>query len=206
MSTLKIFVVALVLGLFLLGSSACGVDPGSADEVAVIDTSYGKIVVEFFPKEAPRNVANFKQLARENFYEGTKFHRLVRDKGQYIAIQGGDPNTISGDLSTWGKGQANQKTVPAEFVKTLQHFRGMVSMARRGDDINSATSQFFICTTDWHEWDGKYSIFARVIAGMNVVDSIARAPMVKNSEFPVDPVVINKVTITKRDQVQALME
>ena len=202
MSTLKSYTVGFICALILIASTSCGVNPGSEDEVAVIDTSYGKIVIEFFPKEAPRHVANFKQLARENFFDGTKFHRLVKDKGQNIAIQGGDPNTISGDPSTWGRGAPNQKTVRAEFSKTLQHLRGMVSMARKGNDENSANSQFFIVTSDYHEWDGKYSIFGKVIDGMKVVDSIIRAPVVSGTDRPVDPVVVNHVSIVKRDQIK----
>jgi peptidyl-prolyl cis-trans isomerase B (cyclophilin B) len=177
------------------------VNPGSEDEVAVIDTTYGQIVIEFFPKDAPKHVANFKQLARENFFDGTKFHRLVKDKGANIAIQGGDPNTISGDPSSWGRGQPNQKTVSAEFSKNLTHVRGMVSMARKGNDVNSATSQFFICTSDHHEWDGQYTIFGRVIDGMKVVDTIVRAPLVSGTDRPIDPVMVNQVRIVKRDQL-----
>jgi peptidyl-prolyl cis-trans isomerase B (cyclophilin B) len=185
-----------------MSSISCGVNPGSEDEVAVIDTSYGQIVIEFFPKDAPKHVANFKELVREKFYDGTKFHRLVKDKATSVAIQGGDPNTISGDPITWGQGQPNQRTVPAEFSKTLQHLRGMVSMARKGNDINSANSQFFICTSDHHEWDGQYSVFGRVIDGMKVVDSIVRAPLVTGTDRPVDPVVVNHVAIVKRDQIK----
>ena len=182
---------------------SCGqVDTGGEDEVAVLDTSYGKIVIEFYPKEAPKHVANFKGLARESFYDGTKFHRLVKDKATMIAIQGGDPNSISGQPSSWGTGQPGQKTVPAEFSSNLKHVRGVVSMARRANDVNSATSQFFICASDRPEWDGQYSIFGKVVEGMNVVDTIVRAPIVQGTERPVDPVVVNRVTIVKRDQVQ----
>jgi cyclophilin family peptidyl-prolyl cis-trans isomerase len=166
-----------------------------------LETNYGRIVIEFFPKEAPKHVANFKELAREKFFDGTKFHRLVKNNGENIAIQGGDPNTINGDPATWGMGQPNQKTVPAEFSKTLRHVRGVVSMARKGNDINSATSQFFICVSDRPEWDGQYTVFGKVIEGMKVVDTIVRAPMVANTERPVDPVVVSKVTIIKRDQL-----
>ncbi|HVG21530.1 MAG TPA: peptidylprolyl isomerase [Blastocatellia bacterium] len=185
-----------------LGSTSCGNKAASVDnsEVAVIDTNYGKIVIEFFPDAAPKHVENFKELVRENFYEGTKFHRLVKNQGAPIAIQGGDPNTISGDPSTWGHGQPAQKTVPAEFSRTLTHERGTVSAARRGEDVNSATSQFFICTAPNPSWNGNYSIFGKVIEGMNVVDSIARAPLFSGTDRPVDPVVVNKITLVKRQQ------
>ena len=190
-------ILAMIL---LLGSASCGHKSASVDnsEVAVIDTNYGKIVIEFFPEAAPKHVENFKELARENFYDGTKFHRLVKNQNKPIAIQGGDPNTISGDPSTWGAGQPGQKTVPAEFTRTLTHERGTVSAARRSDDVNSATSQFFICTAPNPSWNGSYSVFGKVIEGMNVVDSIANAPMLPGTDRPVDPVVIQKITLVKR--------
>jgi cyclophilin family peptidyl-prolyl cis-trans isomerase len=189
--------VALALTLCL---TACAKKAASIDnsEVAVIDTNYGKIVIEFYPDAAPNHVANFKELARENFYDGTKFHRLVKNQNRPIAIQGGDPNTISGDPSTWGQGQPGQKTVPAEFSRTLHHVRGVVSAARKGNDVNSATSQFFICTADNPSWDGQYSIYGKVIEGMNVVDSIGNAPLFQGTDRPVDPVIINKITLIKK--------
>jgi cyclophilin family peptidyl-prolyl cis-trans isomerase len=199
---IRILLVSGMVALFIFGSISCGTTPTEdANEVAVLDTSYGRIVIEFYPKDAPKHVANFKQLARSNFYDGTRFHRLVKNQGINIAIQGGDPNTISGDPSTWGMGQPNQKTVPAEFSKNLKHVRGVISMARKGNDINSGTSQFFICTSDFPDWDGQYSIFGKVIDGMKVVDSIVRAPLLPNTERPIDAVIVNKVTIVKRDQI-----
>jgi peptidyl-prolyl cis-trans isomerase B (cyclophilin B) len=172
------------------------------DEVAVIETNYGRIVIEFFPQEAPKHVENFKMLVREGFYNGTKFHRIVAGKPAPVAIQGGDPNTINGDPSTWGKGQPGQITVPAEFSKTLHHERGTVAAARKLDDPNSATSQFFICTMAVPAWDGQYSIFGHVIEGMNVVDMIAKAPVWPKTEMPMDPVVMTRVYLAKRNQVK----
>ena len=202
MKKIRFFSAALIIALFIFGSISCGTNPaGSDDEVAVLDTSYGRIVIEFYPKDAPKHVANFKQLAQTNFYDGTRFHRLVKNQGKDIAIQGGDPNTINGNPATWGMGQPNQKTVPAEFSKNLKHLRGVISMARKANDINSGTSQFFICVTDYPEWDGQYSVFGKVIDGMKVVDSIVRAPIMANTDRPVDAVIVNKVTIVKRDQV-----
>jgi peptidyl-prolyl cis-trans isomerase B (cyclophilin B) len=201
LSKMRFFSACLLFVVFIFGSISCGTNTGSDDEVAVLDTSYGRIIIEFYPQEAPKHVANFKELTRMNFFDGTRFHRLVKDKGVNIAIQGGDPNTITGDPATWGMGQPNQKTVPGEFSKNLKHVRGVVSMARKGNDLNSATSQFFICTSARPEWDGQYSIFGKVIDGMKVVDSIVRAPTVTNLDRPVDPVVVNKVSIVKRDQI-----
>jgi peptidyl-prolyl cis-trans isomerase B (cyclophilin B) len=193
-------IVSLVLVLSVLGSLSCRRSVGK-DEVAVLETSYGRIVIEFYGDQAPRQVANFVELTQAGFYDGTKFHRIVGKAPKLIAIQGGDPNTVAGDPSTWGKGQPGQKTVPGEFSKTLKHVRGIVSAARR-DDPNSATSQFFICTSPEPQWDGKYSIFGRVTEGMNVVDTIANAPVWPNLDRPMDPVTITRAYITKRSELK----
>jgi len=188
--------IVLVLVAVLACTSACG-RPEPDDEVAVLETNYGRIVIEFLPGVAPRHVRNFKELARTSFYDGTRFHRIVKDKNQPSAIQGGDPNTINGDPSIWGQGQKGQRPVPAE-ISTLKHERGTVSAARRSDDLNSATSQFFICVGNQPGFDGQYSIFGRVIDGMNVVDSISRAPTEPKSDRPVDPVVVNRAYLIRR--------
>src|SRR2546425_288019 len=140
--TSRVFVLTLVALVF--GLTACRNKPGTNDEVAVLETSYGRIVIEFLPDVAPKHVDNFKELTREGLYDGTRFHRIVKDKNRIFAIQGGDPNTINGDPATWGQGQPGQKAVLAEF-STMKHERGIVSAARKPKDINSATSQFFIC-------------------------------------------------------------
>lgn len=186
--------------LLMLGLSSC--DKQNNDEVAVLETSYGRIVIEFFSNDAPKHVANFKELAAAGAYDGTKFHRLVKGGGRNIAIQGGDPNTISGDPTTWGQGNPTQKTVPHEFSQTLKHIRGIVSAARRGNDVDSATSQFFICTSEQPGWDGQYSIFGRVIEGMNVVDTIVRAPVFPSSERPMDPVTVTHAYLAKRSELK----
>ena len=198
---IKSGLVVLVLIAFLLASGACGSRPGIDDEVAVLETSYGRIVIEFLPRVAPKHIRNFKDLAREGFYDGTRFHRIVKDKNKAFAIQGGDPNTINGDPSIWGQGQKAQKTVAAE-ISDLKHERGIVSPARKPDDLNSATSQFFICVAPQPGFDGQYSIFGRVIEGMNVVDSIARAPTEAKGERPIDPVVVSRAYVVKRAELK----
>jgi peptidyl-prolyl cis-trans isomerase B (cyclophilin B) len=201
--TMKIALVifASALALLLAGASGCSRNPDVDSEVAVLETSYGKIVIEFLPGVAPKAVRNFKDLARENFYDGTKFHRIVKDKNKIVAIQGGDPNTINGDPQTWGSGQPNQKTVPAE-ISSLKHERGTVSAARKPNDPNSATSQFYICIGPQPSLDGQYTIFGRVIEGMNVVDSIAFAPAIPKVERPIDPVVVDRAYIVKREEIK----
>ena len=91
--------------------------------------------------------------------------------------------------------------MPAE-ISTLQHQRGIVSAARKSDDINSATSQFFICVGTQSGFDGQYSIFGRVIEGMNVVDSIARAPVEPKTDRPLDPVVVNRSYLINRAELK----
>jgi peptidyl-prolyl cis-trans isomerase B (cyclophilin B) len=194
------------LGLWVLLVVAALVAPSckhreDPNEVALLDTSYGRIVIEFLPDAAPKSVANFKTLARDHFYDGTKFHRIVKIENRVIAVQGGDPNTISGDPASWGLGQPGQKKVPGEFSKTLKHGPGTVSMARLSNDPDSATSQFFICTAPNPQWDGQYTIFGRVIEGMNVVEAISRAPLSKNGVLPLDPVVLKSVRIVKRNEI-----
>jgi cyclophilin family peptidyl-prolyl cis-trans isomerase len=198
-----VWLIALIAVLV----ASCKDGSGHDDELAVLETNYGRIVIEFFPKEAPRHVSNFKDLVRQGFYDGTKFHRivrggLIRQSDHVLAIQGGDPNTKSADPSTWGRGQPDQKTVPAEFSKTLKHIRGIVSAARKPDDPNSATSQFFICTAAAPQWDGNYSIFGRVIEGMNVVDAIAKAPVWPKTEMPLDPVTIKHAYLMRRSELK----
>ena len=193
--------VVLTLNAVSLCTSACGNIADIEGQVAVLETSYGKIVIEFLPQVAPKHARNFIGLASTGFYDGTRFHRIVREKNLVTAIQGGDPNTINGDPATWGQGQRAQRMVPAE-LSTLVHDRGVVSAARRSDDPNSATSQFFICLARQPGFDGQYSIFGRVIDGMNVVDSIGRAPLESKSERPADPVVVTRAYVVKRAELK----
>ena len=191
-------ILTLIPMLLILSSCAAKDNP---DQVAVLETSYGRIVIEFLSDVAPKHVRNFKGLTDGGFYDGTRFHRIVLDKNQPTAIQGGDPNTINGDRSIWGQGQGGQRTVPAE-ISALKHQRGIVSAARKSDDINSATSQFFICVSTQPGFDGQYSIFGRVIEGMNVVDSIARAPIEPKTDRPLDPVVVNRSYLLSRAELK----
>lgn len=193
------FFILLLLSSPLLFSCGSKGDTNTG-EVAVLKTNYGTIVIEFYHKDAPRHVSNFKELVKEGFYDGQKVFRVVKNKSNPVAIQAGDPNTISGDPSSWGMGQPGQRTVPAEFSGTLRHERGVVSAARKADDPDSATSQFFICASSYPQWDGQYSIFGRVVKGMNVVDAIARAPLFRNTDRPLDPVVIERAYIAGRDE------
>lgn len=150
-------------------------------------TPLGAIMVELFPDIAPKHVANFDSLVGIGFFDGTAFHRVVPG----FVIQGGDPNTRNGDESTWGVGDPSQQTVPAEFSK-LSHQRGILSAAR-DDDPNSATSQFFICVAASSFLDKNYSIYGRVVAGMEIADTIVKSPVKSGTEIPQQKIVMTIV-------------
>ena len=141
----------------------------SAQEIAVIETKFGKIEVQFFKDKAPGHVKNFKDLARKGFYDGTIFHRVIPG----FMIQGGDPNTKSDDRSIHGMGGPGY-SIKAEFNDT-PHKRGILSMAR-SQDPNSAGSQFYIVVKDSAFLDGQYTAFGKVLSGMTVADQIVNAP------------------------------
>lgn len=132
---------------------------------AIIETNLGTIAFKLLPDLAPETVRNFEKLARDGFYNGTLFHRVIPG----FMIQGGDPNTKSGNKNTWGTGGPGH-TIKAEF-SSRSHHRGIVSMAR-AQDPNSAGSQFFIVTTDSTFLDRQYTVFGEVIEGMDVADKI----------------------------------
>lgn len=126
--------------------------------------------VELFPNIAPLHVANFDSLVNVHFYDSTAFHRVIPG----FMIQGGDPNSRSGPITTWGFGDPSQPTVNAEF-SAARHLRGILSAAR-DTDTNSANSQFFICVAAASWLNGQYSVYGRVVSGMNYVDTIVSAP------------------------------
>jgi cyclophilin family peptidyl-prolyl cis-trans isomerase len=157
------------------------------NKVAELHTSAGEIDIRFFPDVAPNHVKNFIDLAQKGFYNGTKFHRVIPG----FMIQGGDPNTVSGSPSTWGTGGSG-KYVAAEF-SSVAHKRGIVSMAR-STDPDSASSQFFIVTTDSPSLNGQYSVFGQVTKGMEVADKIVNAPTGAQNR-PNNPTTIEKIVI-----------
>ena len=145
------------------------VTAASAEEIAVIETNFGKMEIGFLPDKAPGHVKNFKDLAKKGFYDGTTFHRVIPG----FMIQGGDPNTKSDDRSTHGMGGPGY-SIKAEFNDT-PHKRGILSMAR-SQDPDSAGSQFYIVVKDSFFLDGKYTAFGKVVSGVDVADKIVNAP------------------------------
>jgi len=152
-------------------------------DVAVISTSFGDMVIEFFEGAAPKHVESFKLHARNGFYDGAIFHRVIPG----FMIQGGDPNTKGDNKATYGTGghaakyygiglaeEKNTWTLPAEF-NNIKHKRGIVSMAR-SNDPNSGGSQFFICAGEVNHLNGKYTVFGQVIEGDEIIDQIINLP------------------------------
>src|SRR4051812_41631478 len=129
------------------------------------NATLGIINVELFPNIAPKHTRNFDSLVSQSFYDTTAFHRVIAG----FMIQGGDPNSRHGPMNTWGYGQPGQPTVNAEF-SVAKHLRGILSAARSAN-INSATSQFFICHAAAPNLNGSYSIYGRVTSGINFVDT-----------------------------------
>ena len=138
-------------------------------ENAVISTTYGDMTIAFWPDVAPKTVANFKKLAREGFYDGTAFHRIIKG----FMIQGGCPNTKEGESGMPGTGGPGYK-IKAEF-NAKSHVRGVISMARSASP-DSAGSQFFIVHGDAKFLDRQYTAFGELVAGDDVLERIAGVP------------------------------
>ena len=166
--------------------------PSGKKEIAVIRTTMGTIEFEFLPDVAPKMVDNFKELAKSGFYTGTTFHRVING----FMIQGGDPLSKDDDPTNDGGGDGPRK-MQAEFTTKYSHVRGIVSTARLGNDVNSGSCQFFIMQADNKGLDNQYTIFGRVIQGMDVVDKISLVPK-DSRDRPLKNVVMQKVTIETR--------
>ncbi|MBI5384403.1 MAG: peptidylprolyl isomerase [Verrucomicrobia bacterium] len=142
----------------------------NTNEVAVIKTTEGEMVVEFWPDVAPKTVENFKTLAKKGFYDGTCFHRVIKG----FMIQGGDPLTKDpAKEASWGTGDPGYK-IKAEFNER-SHTRGVLSMAR-SQQPDSAGSQFFICHGNPTFLDRQYTAFGKLIKGDDVLEKIATTP------------------------------
>jgi peptidyl-prolyl cis-trans isomerase B (cyclophilin B) len=160
------------------------------NEVAVIETTMGNIEVTFFPDKAPEHVKNFKDLAGKGFYNGTIFHRVIPG----FMVQGGDPNSKSPDKSSHGTGGPGY-SIKAEF-NDIPHDRGILSMAR-SQDPDSAGSQFYIVVKDSHFLDGQYTVFGKVVNGMDVADEIVNSPRDGNDN-PDERIEMTEVRIETR--------
>jgi peptidyl-prolyl cis-trans isomerase B (cyclophilin B) len=169
----------------------------AANEVAVISTTEGDLVVSFWPDVAPKTVENFKKLAREGFYDGTAFHRIVKG----FMIQGGDPlsKTENPRVGTGGPGYK----IKAEFNEK-PHVRGVLSMAR-SQDPDSAGSQFFICLADARFLDRQYTAFGQLTKGDDILSKIGDTPTTRGSggenSSPTKRVGVTSVKIVSENEL-----
>jgi len=169
--------------------------PTNTNEVAVITTTEGTMVIEFWPDVAPKTVENFKALANKGFYDGTCFHRVIKG----FMIQGGDPLTKDpAKEAAWGTGGPGY-TVKAEFNER-SHVRGVISMAR-SNDPNSAGSQFFICHGNPSFLDRQYTAFGKLIKGDDVLEKIATTPT-HPQDRPDKRMGVVSIKIAPRDSVK----
>lgn len=171
-----------------------GVEPIADSEIAVIEmenaAAYGTIKLELYSNLAPKMVERFKQLAQEGVYNGTTFHRINSS-----VIQGGDPLSKDADPRNDGTGRSDKPNVHAEF-SDIPYDTGILGAAR-GQDNDSANSQFFITLKREPGFDNRYTIFGKVIEGMVNVRTIA-AVQPKEGERPLEPVRIKSVSIVPR--------
>lgn len=158
------------------------IDPAKT-YTAKVETTAGTIDLELYPKDAPQHVNSWIFLAKDGFYDGVIFHRVIPG----FMIQGGDPT----GTGTGGPGYR----IPAEFNKT-KHVRGVLSMARTNDP-NSAGSQFFLMHADSFFLDGQYTAFGKITSGIEVVDAIVKAPRDGNDR-PKSPTKIVKITVGEK--------
>ena len=194
-----LILIVLTIGVFIMNYE-------KETEVAVISTKYGDMIVEFFPDVAPMHVESFVALANEKYFDGTTFHRVIPD----FVIQGGDPNSKLENRSLHGTGGRAGKffgigdendsstwLIPQEF-NSIPHEKGVLSMARTNDP-NSASSQFFVCHGDPSFLDNNYTVFGKVIQGLEVIDSIANVEKDMNDN-PLEKIEMT-VKMMKRSEV-----
>ena len=171
-----------------------GVQPVADSEVAVIElenaAAYGTIKIELYSNIAPKMVERFKELAKEGVYDGTTFHRINPS-----VIQAGDPLSKDDDPSNDGTGKSSKPNVPAEFSDIL--YDTAIVGAARGQSNDSANSQFFITLKREAGFDQRYTVFGKVIEGMNNVRTISGVQP-KDGERPVEPVRIKTIRIEPR--------
>ena len=202
---MKIIIIFFIFSLILIPLTANSFSQEvetriTNDPIVTLETTHGNISIEFFPQDAPNHVQNFITLVNQGFYDGTLFHRVIPN----FMIQGGDPNTINGDPSTWGQGGPDTR-IDAEF-NSIKHNRGIVSMAR-STDVNSAGSQFFIVHANSNFLDGDYTAFGRIVTeeSFATLDKIAKLE-IGYRDLPQDEVKIIKSSITSRYNTPELLE
>lgn len=174
-------------------TNTTGKEDSMESNTVIIKTSMGDIEIELNEKDAPRHAANFKKLVNSGFYNGTTFHRVIPG----FMVQGGDPNSKDADRSNDGQGGPGY-TIPAEIK--AKHEKGSVAAARLGDNANpkkeSSGSQFYIVTGEASFLDGQYTVFGKVVKGMDVALSIEKVKR-DAADNPIEKVTIKKVEFKK---------
>jgi len=174
------------LALFALGIAPHAQTSPGAGPVIVLETVKGNIEFETYPEEAPKTVAQIVGLVKKNFYNGLRFHRV-----EIGIVQIGDPQTRNMLMKDyWGRAASGKPIGAAEMTRKRRHVRGAVAIAYPGTDARAADSQFFIDVKPHPEWDAKYTVFGKVIKGIEVVDKIQVADVVKRAyvkEGPATP-------------------
>ena len=205
--TKQIQMIKILLALLFAASTVAAQEDktektpvNASNEVAVIKTSEGDMVIQFWTDAAPKTIENFKKLARQGFYNGTIFHRIVKG----FMIQGGDPTSKNpAKEESYGAGGPGYK-VKAEF-NDHSHERGVISMAREPDP-DSAGSQFFICLAPVTRLDHQYTTFGNLIKGDDVLEKIGNTPVTRNSmgenSKPTKRVTIEKIDIVPADAIK----
>ena len=194
---LIIFIAAFVLIALPIQTFA-----QSDDKLVILETSQGKIVIEFFPEDAPGHVENFMNLTESEFYDGILFHRIIPG----FMIQGGDPNTKNIDNSTtWGQGNPGY-SIDAEF-NTIKHNRGILSMAR-SQSPDSGGSQFFIVHQNSNHLDQQYTVFGRIVTdeSFETLDKIASVETTSTVPVDIDDAKIIKAITVSRSDVPDLLD
>jgi peptidylprolyl isomerase len=188
-------IIVAVLGFVFMQNNKQSGEVIEPNPIATFKTNHGDIVIELLMDKMPITAGNFLKLAKEGFYDGTKFHRVISG----FMIQGGDSNSKGDDVSIYGQGGPGY-TIEDEFVEGLSNVRGTISMANTGAP-NSGGSQFFINVANNTNLDfdkeplaSKHPVFGIVIEGMEVVYEIANASTGAN-DVPQDPITIEKVVI-----------
>ncbi len=163
--------------------------PLPADATRVrLNTSKGPIMVGLYLDRAPKHAENFLKLCREGFYTGTKFHRVIRGS----LIQGGDPNSISGDPESWGLG-GPENALELEADPRLRHFKGALVAWKGPGETHSHGSQFFLTTADQNQMDGQTVVFGAVLDGFPAIEAIESGAVV--GDRPQDPATIESIEI-----------
>jgi len=190
--------------LFLATCSASLCTIAGADDVALLEIRFEdgttrQVAMEFYEKDAPETVANFKKLAKKGFFKGCAFHRAIPT----AIVQTGDPLSKKKDRTAVGTGGPGYTLAPEIHRR---HTKGAVASARLGDKVNpqrrSNGSQFYVCISPQPQLDGKYTVFGNVFRGLEILESISNRSADTN-DYPIERIIVRKVSIIPREKLPA---